>query len=160
MTTDTAARVAAICAAQPLPEKLLAGAVVVDAALRVLVVRRTPAEDELPGFWELPSGHLEPGESFMAALARELREETGIVAVTIDGVVGHFDYRSGKGRSCRQVNVLARVAGATPPVVLNPQEHDAFDWLPPDALAGLHMSDESRRAALDGLALAARDRTT
>ncbi len=44
---------------------------------RVLVARRR-AEGMLGGLWEFPGGKRERGESFEAAVARELREETGV----------------------------------------------------------------------------------
>lgn len=43
---------------------------------RLLVVRRTYGA--LKGFWTIPSGYVEPAESVVATLERELREETGV----------------------------------------------------------------------------------
>jgi 8-oxo-dGTP diphosphatase len=42
----------------------------------VLLTRR-PLDVHLPGYWELPGGKIEPGESAEQALRRELREEIG-----------------------------------------------------------------------------------
>ena len=39
----------------------------------------------LEGFWELPGGKIEPGESRRQALERELREEIDIVPVKVRG---------------------------------------------------------------------------
>jgi 8-oxo-dGTP pyrophosphatase MutT (NUDIX family) len=44
---------------------------------RVLVIRRGLGV-QASGWWTLPSGRVEPGESQAAALAREVREELGI----------------------------------------------------------------------------------
>jgi 8-oxo-dGTP diphosphatase len=49
-----------------------------DGAGRVLMFRF--ATDDRPPFWCTPGGALDPGESYAAAAARELFEETGIIA--------------------------------------------------------------------------------
>lgn len=48
---------------------------------RFLAVRR-PEGKPLAGWWEFPGGKLEPGEAPDAALARELREELGVRALS------------------------------------------------------------------------------
>jgi len=46
---------------------------------RLLLAERT-ARQVAPGFWELPGGKIDPGETAEQAVARELDEEIGIVA--------------------------------------------------------------------------------
>jgi mutator protein MutT len=52
--------------------------VVIDVHERVLIAQR-PAGKHLAGRWEFPGGKLEPGEGRVTGLARELKEEIGIV---------------------------------------------------------------------------------
>jgi len=49
---------------------------------KVLLAQRT-ARQMAPGFWELPGGKIDPGETACAAAARELHEEVGLVAETL-----------------------------------------------------------------------------
>ena len=52
-------------------------------ASEVLVVHRSP---EQGGYWHVVAGGVESGESVLEAAARELREETGLVAEVADGL--------------------------------------------------------------------------
>lgn len=47
---------------------------------RVLMAHRSPLRKNYPGSWSFPGGHVEAGETFDQALARELSEEIGVIA--------------------------------------------------------------------------------
>ena len=47
---------------------------------QLLIEKRSPTKRLLPNAFSIPGGHIEPGESIGAALARELQEELGLVA--------------------------------------------------------------------------------
>ena len=56
-----------------------AAVVVWDDEGRVLMVKRAPGASRA-GYWSIPAGYVDYGEEIRAAAARELREETGLVA--------------------------------------------------------------------------------
>ena len=102
---------------------VVAGAVIENG--KVLAARRT-APSELAGFWELPGGKVDPGESEQDALRRELAEELGI-AVSIGERVGpDVDLGDNLLLRCH----LARAGGGP----MRPNEHDALQWVEPDGL--------------------------
>ena len=65
-------------------------AIVRDSSQRVLFIRR--ADD---GRWGLPAGAIDPGESPVQAIVREVREETGLVVrpTRVAGVFGGAGFR-------------------------------------------------------------------
>lgn len=66
---------------------VLAGALF-DAEQRVLIAQRPPGK-HMAGGWEFPGGKLEPGETRLAALARELREELGVEVHAAEPVISY-----------------------------------------------------------------------
>ena len=64
------------------------GAVIVDGAARVLLVKRR--FEPLAGQWSLPGGAVDVGETLAECLIREMREETGL-EVEIGPVIEVFD---------------------------------------------------------------------
>jgi 8-oxo-dGTP diphosphatase len=109
--------------------RVVVGAAVTTAgdASTVLLVSRV-GDDEYGGIEELPSGAVEAGESLGDALAREVREETGLAAQSTGEFLFSFYYDSRKGRTI-QLNYQVTV-GPAPRVVVDPQEHDGYRWVP------------------------------
>ncbi|HET7172895.1 MAG TPA: NUDIX domain-containing protein [Nocardioidaceae bacterium] len=68
--------------------EICVGAVIRDAAGRLLMVRRGHPPSE--GSWSIPGGRVEPGESLEHAVRREVTEETGL-AVEVGRVAGRAD---------------------------------------------------------------------
>ncbi|GLW62290.1 NUDIX hydrolase [Actinomadura rubrobrunea] len=64
------------------------GGIVRDQEGRLLLVRR--ARPPSAGRWSLPGGRVEPGETDVAAVVRELREETGL-RVAVGPLVGSVE---------------------------------------------------------------------
>jgi mutator protein MutT len=85
------------------------GAIVFDDAGRVLVVQRGRAP--AAGRWSVPGGKLEPGETIAAAVAREVREETGLDVEV--GPLAEVVERIGDGYHYVILDHVARVVGGT-----------------------------------------------
>ena len=75
-----------------LPELQVSAGILQDASGRVLITQR-PQGKELAGAWEFPGGKRATGETRLACLARELREELGIEVIVARHLIRyHHDY--------------------------------------------------------------------
>ena len=132
----------------------------------VLVVLHTPAleclllERVVPrGFWQSVTGTLRWGETPAAAAAREVVEETGLVADALreTGIAHTFSilpewrhrYAPGVTRNLEHLWYL-EVAEPTE-ITLNAAEHCAYRWLPVAEAAGF-VASWTNREALERLA--------
>ena len=105
---------------------------VYDGAGNILVQDRKKAD--WPGIC-FPGGHVEPGESFVESVIREVREETGL---TIENPVlcGAKQFQTDKGE--RYV-VLFYKTGRFSGELKSSDEGDVF-WIPKDMLASYRLS--------------------
>ena len=103
---------------------------------KVLLVRR--ARSPAKGFYSLPGGRVEFGESLHQALKREVDEETGL-AIDIVGLAGWREVLPSTGGSGHYLimSFAARWLAREP--LLN-DELDDFRWLPPDELGDLRLT--------------------
>lgn len=104
--------------------KLLTGAAVI-VRNRILIVCRSLNDEFLPGYYEIPGGGIDPRETILQGLERELFEETNLRIRTLEEYLGHFNAVSPSGQTVRQFNFLIE---PTHDEVKLSGEHSHFDW--------------------------------
>jgi 8-oxo-dGTP diphosphatase len=103
---------------------------------KILLVRRARSPGK--GFYSLPGGRVEFGESLHTALHREVDEETAL-RIEIVGLAGWREVLPANGGGHYLImSFAARWTGKEP--VLN-DEHDDFKWLAPEGLGDLQVTD-------------------
>jgi 8-oxo-dGTP pyrophosphatase MutT (NUDIX family) len=80
------------------------------------------------GAWHLPSGHLEAGESVVAALIREAKEEVGVVIDERDVEFTHVMHNSSSGGRVAFFFTVHRWTGV--PENLEPDKCSGLHWFP------------------------------
>ena len=104
---------------------------------KILLVRRTRSPGK--GFYSLPGGRVEFGESLHTALHREVDEETAL-QIEIVGLAGWREVLPGTGGGGHYVIMSFAARWAGKETILS-DEHDDFKWLAPDGLGDLQVTD-------------------
>ena len=115
---------------------------------KILLVRR--AREPAKGVYTFPGGRVEFGESLHEALAREVREETGL-KIEIVGLIGYREALPPRTGGHGHFVVLPFAARWVANEVALNEELDDAKWLPPrEAVQGLRVTqglDETIRSA-------------
>ncbi|MGH9805300.1 MAG: NUDIX hydrolase [Candidatus Acidiferrales bacterium] len=127
------------------------GVVVRDGA--VLLVKR--AAEPLRGRWSLPGGAVELGESLEEAVARELKEETGLT-VRVLGLVEAFDRitRDTDGRARYHYVLLDFLCEPLEGDPVAASDVDAVAWARPEEFAAYELGPHAQRVCEKALAMA------
>jgi ADP-ribose pyrophosphatase YjhB (NUDIX family) len=118
---------------------------------QILLVRR--ADD---GYWELPGGRIEIGESAATAAAREVAEETG-VTITVTSLAGVYSdpahilaYPDGRG-VYQQLAVCFHACTHADDTQPDHDETTAAAWFDPEQATQLTMHPAMRQRLTDAL---------
>jgi len=95
----------------------------------VLLLRRSEHETYLPGVWGVPCGKVEFGEEVQAAVIREFKEETGLMA-TVSDLLGYSMFMSHYKNEYRHNIQLNFLVKAKPGPVILSQSHSEYKWYP------------------------------
>jgi hypothetical protein len=110
-------------------ERLVVGAVIVDDAGQVFVHRRGPDRTLFPNCWDIPGGHVEPDESPLEALGREVEEETGWRLRRVIAELGEMRWTGDDGVPRRELDYLIEVDGDLNAPRLEWPDHVEFAWV-------------------------------
>jgi 8-oxo-dGTP diphosphatase len=109
----------------------------------VLVLHRSDKEEVHSEMWDIPGGRMHWGEEPLLALAREIKEETGLEVQILDPVsVWQFQ----ASPELQVVGVTFRALFRSGSVVLG-AEHDDYRWVRLEEVKDLHM-EQSLKAEI------------
>jgi 8-oxo-dGTP diphosphatase len=116
-------------------------ACIIDDGDRVLLTRR--CIEPFCGQWVMPGGKIDHGESILAALHREVREEVGL-DIHVDGLVDVYEHVGIGPRNDHYVILYYRAHPASPDLHPNGAEVTEACWVPAAELPGYSMTPGTR----------------
>ncbi len=93
-----------------------------------LLLQRAADEELYPSLWQMVTGHIEAGETAVAAAKREVMEETGVVAASVAVVPYVASFYFEPDDSIHHVPVFAVEVSADTAIRLS-TEHADLAWL-------------------------------
>jgi len=112
---------------------------------RFLIIKKVPTSKSNPNKWESVGGKADEGEDIFGALAREVKEETGLTVKHASSLVFSESYvRKSEGIA---LLVLTSIATCQPGEVTLSNEHCKFAWVRWKGVLASDLTEETRRAA-------------
>lgn len=118
------------------------GALIFDPAGRMFVQRRSPSRSLFPNCWDAAGGHVEPGETPLETLRREVFEETGWTVEEIHAALEPIRWRGDDGHERLEHDFLVSVQGDLDRPVLEEGKQSEWKWI---TSADTHLLDQHRR---------------
>lgn len=110
-------------------ERWAVGAVILDGHGRAFAQRRSAGRRLFPDAWDIVGGHVEPGETPLEALSREVFEETGWRLRRVRHCLGVTTWEGDDGGGLRhEADFLVEVDGDLSRPALEWSKHSAYDW--------------------------------
>lgn len=100
-------------------------AIILNKNKEILFTERSLSDDFLPGYWELPGGGIDYGETPQEALIREIKEECGLEIEIIKPIAANSYFIKDVQRI--EITFLCRVIN--PAGVKLSHEHSDYKWL-------------------------------
>lgn len=124
-------------------------AFIVDSDNKVLIVERARDDNFMPGFFELPGGKIDFGETAEEALVRECKEEVGLDVKAIKPY-STFSYTAKQDTEhAIDIQFVVRVVKDDTEVKLS-DEHESFQWITVEEVENYKFSDEMRKVIKKG----------
>ncbi|KAF2180577.1 hypothetical protein K469DRAFT_639535 [Zopfia rhizophila CBS 207.26] len=110
---------------------LCTGAVVFNSEGKLLLIQRASDEKAFPNCWEVPGGKVDDDdETLLHAVARELKEETGLDVTKIVRKVAEFGWKEKHKRTAQDQSWLKHIfeveVKEMKEIVLDPAEHQRY----------------------------------
>ncbi len=100
-----------------------------DGVEKVFVSKRADTKKFLPGFFELPGGHIDFGEDVVNGLKREVMEELGM-SISVGDPFAAFTYTNDiKGSHCIEVIFFATFGDPIENITIRPEDHSEYAWI-------------------------------
>lgn len=122
-------------------------AFIVNSDNRALIVERAHDDSFMPGYFELPGGKIDFGETAEEALTREAKEE---VALDVEVVKPYstFSYTA-KQNTEHAIDIQYIVRADNTEVKLS-DEHESYKWIGADEIENFKFSDEMKAVIKKG----------
>lgn len=95
----------------------------------ILLIRRSKSDPRRPLEWDFPGGFVEDDEDFVSAVAREIKEETGLIVRPQDL---HLTHTTTRMRDVGNVCWLFFIGQTSETSIKLSFEHDKYQWIPLD----------------------------